>query len=203
MHSLTVTESMNLNSHRIKDRSSGLFLMPFLWTCFLILSACGGGGGGGGGGAPTSITADFLPTSTNVSSNLIAVTKKSVQGDTITLNIGVTALSALSSAAAFDLVFDSNLVSYVSYAAGNFYETNSTVSYQVAPQSGTNNVLVVGITQQNGPGVTGSGVVIQLTFKAIKIGSSNLTVTNNNLLSPIGPPLVPGLTWVAGTLMGS
>lgn len=196
---------MNVIFQWVKDRSRLLFLIPFLWSFFLILSACGGGGGGGGAGSPTptGIAADFLPTSTNVSSNLIAITKKTVQGDTITLNVTVTSLSNLSAGAAFDLVFDPNLVSYVSYAPGTFYETNSTVAYQVTLQSGTNNRLVVGITQQNGPGVNSSGGMIQLTFKTIKIGSSNLTFANNNLLSPSGPPLVPGLTWVAGSLMGS
>ena len=195
---------MNVKFQWMKDRSRVLFLIPFLWSFFLILSACGGGGGGGGAGspAPTGITADFLPTSTTVSSDRIAITKKTVQGDTIILNVGATSLSALSAGAAFDLVFDPNLVSYVSYAPGILYETNSSVSYQVALQSGTNNRLVVGISQQNGPGVNGSGMMIQLTFKAIKIGSSNLTIQNNNLLST-SASLIPGLTWVTGALMGS
>ncbi|MBI1766857.1 MAG: hypothetical protein HYR67_00605 [Bacteroidetes bacterium] len=196
---------MNTSFQWMKDRSRILFLIPFLWSFFLILSACGGGGGGGGAGSPvpTSITADFLPTSTNVSSNLIAITKKTVQGDTITLDVSGVSLSTLSAGAAFDLTFDPNLVSYIGYLPGNFYESNSTVTYQSGLQVGTNNRLVVGITQQAGPGTTGSGVLIQIKFKAIKIGSSNLTFANNNLLSPSGPPLVPGLTWVTGALMGS
>lgn len=203
MQILTLINSMNVKFRWMKNRSLLLPLMPFLWSFFLILSACGGGGGGAG--SPASITADFLATSPSVSSNLIAITRESVQGDTVTLNVAVTSLSTLSSGAAFDLVFDPTLVSYVSFTSGTFYESNNStiVDYQVALQSGTNNRLVVGITQQNGSGVKDSGVMIQLTFKTINIGSSNPAFQNNNLLSTSPVSLIPGLTWVSGAIMGS
>lgn len=193
-------------------RTRGLLSLALICTLVLIFSACGGSSGGGGGaGAPvsTSITPDFLPSSTNVTSNLISVTKKSVQGDTITLDVEVTNLSSLSSAAAFDLVFNPSLVTFVSFAPGTFFEDNGgvKVNYLAALQSNTNNRLVVGVTQQNGAGVKGSGVMIQLTFKAIAIGSSNPNFEINNLLAPTPPPAppapLPPLTWVTGELMGS
>lgn len=170
----------------------------------LILTACGGGGGGGGGGAPPQeeITASFAPSVASPPGDSISLAQKIVQGDLITLNVVTTSLAASSSGAAFDVGFDPSLVNFIGFGPGAFYESNGSVSYQAALQGGSNNRLVVGITQQAGPGASGSGTLMELQFKVIGIGNSALSFTNNNLTDPTGN-LIPGVTWSGGTLTGS
>ena len=178
-------------------------LRPLFLIFFLLLAACGGGGGGGGAANPqTGITAGFLPANANPPSNTVHLIQKSAQNDLITLNVVVTSLAVPSAGAAFDVVFDPNLVNFIGSAPGSFYETNGTVAYQAGLQAGSNNRLVVGITQQAGPGASGSGVLIELQFKAVKIGSSSLDFNNNNLTDP-SANLIPGLAWSGGALTGS
>jgi len=177
------------------------FLRLLLWSFVPLLTACGGDLDAGPS-PQTTITSSFVPEVANTPDNGVSLKQKSVQGDMIILNLIVTSLAALSSGAAFDVEFDSNLVSFTGFAAGTFYESTSPAIYEVGLQAGTNNRLVGGITQQAGPGVTGSGILIELQFKAIGIGTSALKFTNNNLIDPSGN-LIPGLTWSGGILTGS
>jgi len=183
-------------------RNLKLFVWAFL--VIIILTACGSGGGGGNSGSPGSqtITASFTPDVANPTDNSISLAQKSVQGDLITLRVTLKSLPTPSSGAAFDIEFDPNLVSFVTFAPGSFYETTGTVNYQAGLQMGTNNRLVVGITQQAGPGATGSGPLIELQFKALKNGNSALTSTNNNMIDQSGN-LIPGIIWSGGTVTGS
>jgi len=175
-----------------------------LCTGLLLLTACGGGGGGGGGGAPprAEITGSFSTAVANPPSNSISLVQKVVQGDLITLNVAAISLGTSSSGAAFDVGFDPSLVNFIGFAPGAFYESTGTVAYQAALQGGSNNRLVVGITQQAGPGASGNGTIMELQFKVLGIGSSALTFMNNNLTDPAGN-LIPGMTWSGGTLTGS
>ena len=180
----------------------------WLWCvgAAVVLAACssGGGGDGGGGGAPppATIEGSFIPTIATPPNNSVSLAQKTVQGDLITLNVMAKSLATSSSGAAFDVGFDPSAVNFIGFDAGTFYESNGTVNYQVALQGGSNNRLVVGITQQAGPGATGSGKLMELQFKVLAIGSSTLTFTNNNLTDPIGN-LIPNVDWSGGTLTGS
>ena len=176
----------------------------FIWVFLIvILTACGSGGGGGGSSnSQTGITAGFISNVANPPDNSISLVQKSAQGDLITLSVTSKSLATPSSGAAFDIEFDPNLVSFVTFVPGSFYETTGTVNYQAGLQMGTNNRLVVGITQQAGPGATGSGPLIELQFRALKNGNSALTSTNNNMIDQSGN-LIPGIIWSGGTITGS
>ena len=190
--------------YRKKERYLRLFLRLFLLMFLMVLNACGGGTDGNSGQFPqTAILASFTPDVDNPPSNHISISQDTVQDNLLTLRIMATSLSVAASGAAFDLEFDSNLVNFVGYSPGIFYEGNSSVVYQVALQKGSDNKLVVGITQQAGPGNTGSGALIELQFKAVGIGSSSLTFSNNNLTGPVTGEVIPGLTWSGGIVSGS
>ncbi|MEW6684380.1 MAG: cohesin domain-containing protein [Nitrospirota bacterium] len=165
-----------------------------------MLTACGSGGGGGA--SQTDITASFAPDAAAPSSNSLSLTPQLAQGDLIMLNVAATSLATPSSGAAFDVEFDPSLVNFIGFAPGTFFESSGSVAYQAALQGGSDNRLVVGITQQAGTGVSGSGNLIELHFKVLGIGSSALTFANNNLTDPSGN-LIPALTWSGGTLSGS
>lgn len=100
----------------------------------------------------------------------------------ITLTINVSSVTNLFGIA-FDLVFNPNILSFVSASKGIFLGTDSetTLLTAVSPS----NTLIIGYSRLASggvaTGVSGSGALMTLIFQASSTGVSNLTFQNNAL----------------------
>ena len=87
------------------------------------------------------------------------------------LNIGETFLVA------FDLTYDPNVIEFVSGSEGPFLSRSGVdpTSFQIGLQDEVAGRLIVGLTRLGPIGnISGSGVLLTLTFNAVGIGSSSL-----------------------------
>lgn len=126
----------------------------------------------------------FLPFSVlaaeiNISPQNLTVIKDSEINIQININ-NVTNLFG----AAFDLVFDSNVLSFVSAQKGGFLEQDGKAT-TLLTNVNSSNTLIVAYSRLaiNGSstGISGSGNLLTLNFKAINQGVSNLVFQNNAL----------------------
>lgn len=97
----------------------------------------------------------------------------------------------------FDVDFDSTKMTYESYAAGNYLENGgATVTYMLTPSSGK---LIVGISRLGTVGgVSGSGTIVTLKFKAVAAGVASVDFSNNTVRDS-GNQSIQGVTWNGGT----
>jgi len=140
----------------------------------LLLVACGGGGGGGGSPtqppAPAGIV--FSPASAQASNAIVLA--EAAGGSTTRLRLDVKALQMNGMfGVAFDLVYPSGALQYVSATQGGFLTPGQT-SLQVVESSPGR--LVIGDTRLGSQGgVSGSGVILTLDFDAVAGGSGSFT----------------------------
>lgn len=103
-------------------------------------------------------------------------------GSSTTITINVNNITNLFGAA-FDLVFDPNVLSFVSASKGTFLGTDSETTLLTAVNP--SNTLIVGYSRLASigvaTGVSGSGALMTLTFNALSAGVSNLIFQNNAL----------------------
>jgi hypothetical protein len=166
---------------------------------------------------PPAITASFTGTGTGTAADFARLTGGSASGDTVTVNVvigGPTTSSDLYSFA-FDLVLgDTTVAQYVSSSvtAGTALTVVGLQSVEaLASTSGSR--VVVGVSKTNGGGGNGipmgEPVVVSLTFRLLKTGSTTLAIAG----APGGSPecldslgiAIPSITFDAGnaTLTGS
>jgi hypothetical protein len=105
-------------------------------------------------------------------------------------------------AAAFDINFRPVILAFEGFEAGDFLESSGAqVTYQVAEAQGSPGTLVIGVSLVGDvEGVTGSGTLITLKFKALAADLSPFTFSNQRLLDntpPAGNPIT-GIAWYAG-----
>ncbi|MEK7146757.1 MAG: cohesin domain-containing protein, partial [Patescibacteria group bacterium] len=106
-----------------------------------------------------------------------------------TVSINISAVSNLFGAA-FDLIFDPAILQFVSAQKGTFLEQDG-VSTNLLTAVSPPGDLIIGYSRlaSNGvaTGISGSGVLMTLTFNALSAGASNLTFQNNSLCDASNP----------------
>lgn len=157
------------------------------------------GCGGGGGGSTPSASAKFTPDQTNPGTNTMSLIG-AVSGADFYLTVKANGVTGFIFGTAFDLTFDPDILTYVDYTAGDFFEQTGPVTYAVAARPDR---LVVGVSkQQPGPAATGTGAVVTLHFKDKASGSSVTTFENQALCSTASTTVCdrkPALSWYGGT----
>jgi hypothetical protein len=150
-------------------RRAGLLAGFFL----LALVNCGGGGGGGGdnGGG---LVATFTPScaSTDPCFNAsVTMQTGGTSGSTFQVQVVLNKLNTVIGAAGLIVVFDPAQVEYLNFTKGPALGTGSQTTYLVTDSSGEVDVSIVAA---GGKSVSSSAVMITLTFRAVKAGSTNL-----------------------------
>ena len=189
----------------------GIGIRGLLFASALALAGCGGGGGGSDAGvtpdpSPSPIVASFAADTTSPGSNTTSMLEGSKSGDTVTVRVAVTNVTALY-AAAFDITYDDTKVTYVATSPGTLFEQGGhTPTYQVnVPDPGR---VVVGVSRNGNVGtVNASGTVdaVRLTFRVRVTGASRAEFGLSPILydGQVPPQPKSGINWTAGTLQGS
>jgi hypothetical protein len=104
-------------------------------------------------------------------------------GDTVTLDISVSSVTDLYGYQ-FDVEYDPSVLEYISLTDGAFLTDTSTQPFCMAPDatSGILNNIACTKTGDVG-GVSGSGLLKRITFKALAIGTSNVVISNAKLVN--------------------
>jgi len=149
------------------------------------------------------LTAGFFSDQPSPGPNTVSMAEGSSEGSFVTIDVNVTQTSGVFGAA-FDVVFDSAAVSYVSSSAGELLEQGGvSVFYAVAETDPGR--LVVGAARQgtaNATDAVGTVAVIRLTFQALQAGMSTLRFEDRGLVGEQGG-LLGGISWFGGTLVAN
>ena len=167
--------------------------------------ACSSGGGSGGGIVQSGLGAAFTPDEPTPGSDTVSASQGPVTGDVVTIDVLVTNTNNVY-AAAFDLLYDSSMATYVGWSQGTLLEQGSNAtSYDVDDtQVGR---LVIGaqrVGSVNGADASGSVAVIRLSFRVTSVGNSVISFQSANLLDDqqFPQPISP-LDWFGGVILGS
>jgi hypothetical protein len=174
-----------------KLRAAGLAML------LLALGAACGGGGGGGPTAPPPTTASLSFTAAgSTSGSAVTLSRNGSGADTLVLDVqaqGVTGIYGVY----FDLAFPSQVLAFDGATEGTFLSGGAGTSLQVASQTGN---LVVGLTRLGAVGgISGSGNLLTLRFRAIGSGSGSIQFTRNQGVAADGD-LIPDLDWLGGNV---
>lgn len=182
-----------------------LAIVALAWT------GCGGGGSGDGDGDPTgggssTVVASFLADKTTPAAGDVTLQEGSKSGNSVTVLVNVTGVNDIYGAS-FDVDFDPTKVEYVGFSGGNVLESGShSPQYSVGgnPSAGRLVVYASRVGSVAGVDVAGTGLLMRLTFRAKAEGSFPLSIQVPALLNDAASPTpIAGLTWHAGSLLGS
>lgn len=125
-------------------------------------------------------------------------------GSQFTVSINISNISNLFGAA-FDLLFNPSVLSFVSAQKGTFLEQGGVATDLLTAVNPAGD-LIVGYSRQavggTATGVSGSGTLMTITFRALVAGTSNLTFQNNSLCYPTGVDcVVISATWNNGNVV--
>jgi hypothetical protein len=174
----------------------------------LVLSAvaCGGGSADkavpGPGGGSTTVAATFSADQPSPGPTTVAMQPATSSGAVFSVNVNVTDVDDVYGAA-FDIVFDPDLVEFVNWSAGTLLEqSGQSPSYNVtATQPGR---LVVSATLlggvSSGVDAVGSVPIFRPTFRALDAGASSMSFEATGMYDPSDPSPMTGITWYGGTL---
>jgi hypothetical protein len=191
-------------------------LTGLLTGCSLfLLQGCGGDPGS------SAFMGEFEPTSHQPTSKHVDMIQDpaSSVATRIGVDLQIVDMSVPVYAAAFDMVYDPDIVKLNEVLPGGFLESTSSegVTYTTGTElentpDGPVNVLVFSASQTgNDPGSSGSGTLATLVFELLKPGCTylNFVVTDRNnvqrsqLLTPVAPNSptlspISGVTWSPG-----
>ncbi len=87
----------------------------------------------------------------------------------------------------FDLAFNPDILQAVSVEAGSFLNNNGKdpITYEITK----GRITDISCRRENADGVSGSGVLTQITFEAIGVGESALQIENASFSAPDGSPI--------------
>ncbi|MEW5807662.1 MAG: cohesin domain-containing protein [Acidobacteriota bacterium] len=149
-----------------------------------------------------SIVASFTAAKSTPDAMDVTLQKKSVSGDSFTVDVVITDVNGVYSAA-FDLVYDGTILDYLNSTEGNFLKKDgASTSFIVDPQTGR---LVVGASrlgQVGGVDAVGNEVLMSIAFKVRKTGSTSISFENSSLLDA-NVTSIQGVEWFGGTASGS
>jgi len=176
---------------------------------FLVATACGGGGDRsavpGGPGGSSNLAGSLTPDQPTPPPGSVSMQSAATSGNLVVVRFDVTDPSDVYGAA-FDVVFDTAMAEYVTWAPGTLLESGGqSVAYQVSNASAGR--VVVGASRSgssSGATATGSQALITLTFRVIEAGTSTLGFQSATLLDSQSPPQpIPGTTWAGATLVAN
>jgi len=168
--------------------------------------ACGGGGGGDVVRGPSSnLEASFTAAMTNPGANTVNMGAGTAADDHVTVRVRVTDTSGVYGAA-FDLIYNPIMVEYIDWSPGSFLEQGGqTPNYTVQEQQPGR--VVVGVSRTGNAGgatATGSPVLVDVVFRVIQAGNSNVTIQNGVLTNnQIPPGALSGIVWFGGYVTGA
>lgn len=169
---------------------------PWLaWLCLVITFGCGGGGGGGGPTEPPPPPGiNFTPAGPATPGSCFLKEDSRTSASKLFLEVRVNEVTDWYGVA-FDLLYPSNLLSYLRVKEGGFPGGNTTLEIvEVGPGH-----LVVGHTKLgNVPGRSGSGLLMTLEFLPQGNGSGQFTFDNEQAFRTNSFPLA--VDFIAGSV---
>jgi len=151
----------------------------------------GGGGGGGGGGGTTSPNPGGQnnpagPATVGFNPSYLTATL----GTNFTVDVVINGGAGVGSVP-FHLAFDPNVLEFMGAGSTSpFLSQDGTPVFVLATIGSGGREVIVGLSRQGSrPGVTGSGTLIQITFRPKKPGTTSLSFTDLSVLDPQAQPL--------------
>ena len=124
------------------------------------------------------------PTGTNVEFEDLVINP--VEGDNFTIHININDATDVLSYG-FDILYDPGVIQYISATEGNFLSENGAIStsFNSELENGNPGKIVVGATRLTVPpsGVSGSGLLFDLTFHGLATGSTQLSFDSTSFAS--------------------
>jgi general secretion pathway protein D len=150
-----------------------------------------GGGGGGGGGATAPVPAPPSGGETRSEAAEPALVFLSpafanvAMGEMITVGVMIRSKSGVGSVP-FHLVFDPLALKFLNYSRKSpFLEQDGATAFVLVSPGSSGNELIVGLSREGSrPGVSGQGSLIDLTFHAMKAGTTTLNFSDISVLDP-------------------
>jgi general secretion pathway protein D len=170
-------------------------------AALVLLAACGGGGGGGPTQPPPpSSSLTFTPGGTAGGNVILLARTGPTGGSELHLAVEAREVNDLYGAA-FDLGFPAAVLDFEGATVGELLSRDGfQVSLQVAEETGN---LIVGVSRLGAvPGVSGTGTLVTLRFRAIASGSGSLTFSRTQAVDADGRP-VGGLAFVGGSVQST
>jgi hypothetical protein len=160
--------------------------------------ACGGGGGGGGGGGPTQPPVppgiNFTPAKAATNNSLYLAQGAQTSPAALFLEVRVSNVEELYGVA-FDLLYPSNLLSYVGVTEGSFFPPRRWLQVAV----GEPGRLIVGHTKLGDDDAEdGSGLLMTLEFAPVGNGSGSISFDDQQAFRPGSLPKT--IEWIAGNV---
>ena len=151
----------------------------------------GGGGGGGGGGQGTSPNSGDQSNPAgpaNVGFN--PSYKLAPMGTDFTVDVVISHAAGVGSVP-FHLAFDPTVLEFIGAGSVSpFLSQDGTPVFVLATIGSGGREVIVGLSRQGSrPGVSGSGTLIQMTFRPKKAQTTKLTFTDLSVLDPQAQPL--------------
>ena len=174
--------------------------VSMLTAVLFVSTGCGGGDGGGGATAAPclSFVGNQAPATGRVVTRLAAGGSCAARA----VEIVVTDVADVFGAQ-FTLTFDATKVSYAGATSSGSFLTSGGAQVSVQEDSTGSGTVSVGISRigvSSGVNVSGSQVLIRLTFAPLAVGTSSLALSNAILFGSQTPPQPkPGLTWSGGS----
>ncbi len=166
----------------------------------LLASGCGGSDYGGTSGLQASFTAEQpAPGPASVSLEPGRAT-----GDMIEVRVQLTDIGDVYGAA-FYVVLDPAIASYVSYAAGEILEGDGQDPLYLVDAGQPGRIIVSAnrLGPVGGIDVTGSRTLLTLTLRVVGVGVSGATFDSPALYdSQLQPQPMPGIQWFGGEIVG-
>lgn len=120
----------------------------------------------------------------------------------LTLQVNSKEIGAPVFGMAFDLLFDEEILEYVNYSPGNFFEQTKEPIYLVSLSRNDNFRIISGISlRKNDPLPQGSGTIVNFYFKIKKAGVSQLKFENVEIVTMNSKKSrISNITWQDGVV---
>ena len=174
--------------------------VSILTVLLFVSTGCGGSDGSGGAAAAPCLS--FVGTQAPAAGRVVArlATGGSCSGRAV--EIVVTDVSDVFGAQ-FTLTFDATKIAYGGASSQGSFLTSGGAQVSIPEDNTGAGTVSVGISRigaGTGVNVSGSQVLIRLTFAPLAVGSSSLAISNAILFGSQTPPQPkPGLTWSGGS----
>jgi Cohesin domain len=151
--------------------------------CFFLLVLVNCGGGGGGGGSDNGgLVATFTPSCVmgdSCSNGSVTLQTGGTSGSTFQVQVVLNKLNTVIGAAGLIVSYDPTLVEYQAYTKGPALGTGSQTTYLVTEGIGEVDASII---VAGGKTISSAEVMITLTFKAVKAGTTNLIFMKSDTL---------------------
>ena len=163
----------------------------------LISAGCGGSSSGGGGGPVTPQPGVTFSEDGSPTANTIFMTDSPSGSTTLTLEIRANDMDHVRGFA-FDVVYPTNLLTFQSATMGSFLGDEAVVDLLASER--TAGTVVVGLTRfgSNRTVISGSGLIVTLTFATAGAGSGPIEFRNEQAFREFSS--ITAANWLGGTV---